>query len=101
VIPFESVYVANNKTDTANTINTALAHGYSIVLQPGIFLLDEPLHITVKDTVILGMGLATLVPTTGKSAINVLNVDGVRIAGVLLQAGRITSLNLLNIGSLD
>jgi len=64
-------------------------------------LLTDTLHVTVKDTVILGLGLATLVPTTGKTAINVVNVDGVRIAGILLQASRITTLNLLNIGSRD
>ena len=37
------------------------------------------------------MGLATLIPTTGKAAIEVANVDGVKISGVLLQAGSVKS----------
>jgi hypothetical protein len=35
------------------------------------------------------MGLATLIPTNGTSAIDVSDVEGVRIAGVLLEAGSV------------
>lgn len=40
-----------------------------------------------KNTVVFGMGLATLISTSGNSCIEVANVNGVRISGVLLQAG--------------
>ena len=39
------------------------------------------------NTVVLGLGMATLISANGKPAIQVSNVDGVRIAGILLQAG--------------
>ena len=41
------------------------------------------------------MGLATLIPTSGKAAIEVANVDGVKISGVLLQAGTVRSQALI------
>lgn len=50
------------------------------------------------NTVVLGMGIATLIPTNGTAAIEVANVDGVRIAGVLLEAGFGASDSLLQIG---
>ena len=39
------------------------------------------------NTVVLGVGLATLISTTGKPVIQVGNVDGVKVSGLLLQAG--------------
>lgn len=41
------------------------------------------------------MGLATLIPTNGTPAIEVGNVDGVRVAGLLLEAGPKNSQALL------
>lgn len=41
------------------------------------------------------MGIATLIPTNGTPAITVGNVDGVRVAGVLLEAGAKNSQSLL------
>lgn len=41
------------------------------------------------------MGLATLISTTGKPCIEVDNVNGVKIAGLLLQAGDTDSDSLL------
>ena len=51
------------------------------------------------NAVILGLGLATLISTTGKPCIEVGNVDGVRIAGILLQAGETNADSLLKWGS--
>jgi hypothetical protein len=48
--------------------------------------------------VILGMGMATLIPTNGNAAIEVSNVDGVRIAGLLLEAGFGATESLLKFG---
>ena len=98
-VSFEQVYVADNKTDTADTINGKLAAGLHLVLSPGIYSLDAPLQVTTDNQVILGLGLATLVPSKGNSAIEVGDVDGVRVAGVLLQAGATSSPTLLKWGS--
>jgi len=85
-IDFSDVYVANEK-DTAATINAKVAEGLHLLFQPGNYHLEDSIKITKADTVVLGMGLATLIPTNGTAAIEVGNVDGVRVAGLLLEAG--------------
>jgi len=47
------------------------------------------------NAVILGIGLATLISTTGQPCIQVEDVEGVRIAGILFQAGSTKSSSLL------
>ena len=45
------------------------------------------------------MGLANLVSTTGEPCIIIGNVDGVRISGLLLDAGLINSNSLIQWGT--
>lgn len=89
--------MANDK-DTASTLNAKLAQGLHLVLQPGIYQLEESIKVMNANTVILGMGMATLIPTNGNAAIDVANVDGVRIAGLLLEAGSGATDSLLMFG---
>ena len=86
-VGFDQVYVANNKTDTAATINAKLKQGLHLVLTPGIYSLDSALEISHSGTVVLGLGFATLVSASSDAIIEVGDVDGVRVAGILLQAG--------------
>jgi len=86
-VGFESVYVASADVDTADSINAKLADGLDVVLAPGIYNLSSPLQITAANQVLLGLGLATLSPTNGTAVIQVANVPGVRVAGLLIQAG--------------
>lgn len=86
-IPFSEVYVAKNETDTALTINEKIAEGLDIVFSPGIYQLTLAIEVTRPGTVLLGLGLATLVSANGNSCIEVADVEGVRVAGLLLQAG--------------
>jgi len=44
------------------------------------------------------MGMATLIPTNGNAAIEVSNVDGVRVAGLILEAGFGATDSLLTFG---
>ncbi|HZE08375.1 MAG TPA: coagulation factor 5/8 type domain-containing protein, partial [Gemmatimonadaceae bacterium] len=83
---------------SARTMNDALARNKNLIITPGIYHLDAPLHITRANTVVLGLGLATLVPDNGVSAINVDDVDGVTIAGLLIDAGAINSPVLVQVG---
>jgi len=85
-VDFSGVFVAR-ATDSAAAINAKLAAGLHVVLSPGIYYLDAALQMDRPDQVLLGLGMATLVAAKGDAAIRVGNVDGVRIAGVLLQAG--------------
>ena len=86
-VGFDQVYVANNKTDTAATINAKLKQGLHLVLTPGIYSLDSAIEISHSGTVVLGLGFATLVSASSDAIIEVGDVDGVRVAGILLQAG--------------
>lgn len=51
---------------------------------PGNYNLTGSIEVNNANTVILGIGFPTLIPTTGQPAIVVGNVDGVRIGGILL-----------------
>ena len=86
VVPFEHVYVTA-PTDSAATINAKLAAGLHVVFSPAIYHLEEPLRVETAGTVLLGLGLATLVSARQNTLIRVGDVDGVQVAGLLLQAG--------------
>lgn len=87
-ISFDNVYVANNETDTAKTINAALSGGAHVIMAPGIYSLSESINVVMRGQVLMGLGFPTLVSATGNPVISVGNVDSVRIAGpFLLQAG--------------
>ena len=99
VVPFEQVYVARNSSDTSDSINAALAAGLHVVLTPGVYTLMEPLKVNTEGQVVMGLGLATLIPGNGNPLIVVGNVDNVRIAGpLILQAGEKQSPALLQWG---
>lgn len=88
-IPLDDFYVANPDTDTAASINAALADGKHLLLTPGQYLLEEPLVIDWDDTVVLGMGYATLKigDANAEGAVKVGDVGGVRLANLLIDAG--------------
>lgn len=79
-------------------MNAALAAGLNLLITPGVYHLDQPLHVTHSDTVVLGLGIATLVPDGGITAVDVDDVDGVKIAGLLIDAGTTSSATLMRIG---
>jgi len=64
-VDFSAVYVANNRTDTAKSINAKLSTGLHVVMAPGIYNLEASLELTHSGQVLLGLGIATLVPTAG------------------------------------
>ena len=98
-ISLDQFYVAKSGTDTAATINAALSQGKHLLLTPGIYDLDDTIKVTQANTVVLGMGFATLHPTTGKTALSVADVDGVTVAHLLIDAGETNSPTLLEIGA--
>ena len=85
-VRFEDVYVTH-PSDSSATINTKLAAGLHIVFTPAIYNLDQPLIVNSSGQILLGLGLATLVSAAQNVVISIGDVDGVRIAGVILQAG--------------
>ncbi|MFJ6567881.1 RICIN domain-containing protein [Streptomyces sp. NPDC091292] len=83
---------------TATDINGALAQGKNLLFTPGVYHLNQTLNVNRADTVVLGLGLATLIPDNGITAMNVADVDGVKLAGLLIDAGTTNSQTLMNVG---
>ncbi|MEU7882192.1 discoidin domain-containing protein [Microbispora bryophytorum] len=96
-IPLTQFYVAK-PSDSAATLNQALGQGLNLLFTPGVYHLNQTLNVTRADTVVLGLGYATLIPDNGVVAMNVADVDGVKIAGLLLDAGTVNSPVLLRVG---
>ena len=84
-IDFSQVYVSDPR-DTASILN-AIAAGLNVVLSPAIYDLDEPLRLNTEGQILLGLGLATLRPTKANVVVEVGDVAGVRVAGIIVQAG--------------
>jgi hypothetical protein len=97
-IPIEDFFVAR-PSDSAVTINAALASGRDLLLTPGVYHLDRSLVVRRPDTVVLGLGFPTLVPTGGVTAMRVADVRGVKLSGILFDAGPVNSPALLQVGS--
>ncbi|GHA27158.1 RICIN domain-containing protein [Streptomyces purpurascens] len=83
---------------TAAQLNEALAAGKNLLVTPGVYHLDQTLRVTRPNTVVLGLGLATLIPDNGITAMTVADVDGVALAGLLVDAGTTNSAQLLEMG---
>ncbi len=96
-LPLSRFYVARPGV-TAATLNQALAQGLHLLLTPGIYHLDQPVRVERAGTVVLGLGYATLIPDNGVTALRTADVDGVRLAGFLVDAGPVNSATLLEIG---
>ncbi len=91
-------YIAT-PADTAATINAALASGKHLLLTPGVYHLDSPIQVNNPGTVVMGLGLPSLLPTGSNPALTVADVDGVTLSGFLLDAGPTSAPTLLQVGS--
>ncbi|MCG3754563.1 hypothetical protein [Amycolatopsis sp. Poz14] len=84
--------------DTAESINSSLDAGCNLFFTPGAYHLDQTLNVTRPGTTVLGIGYPTLVPDNGVDAMHVSDVDGVRVKGLLFDAGTQNSQALLTVG---
>ncbi|MFJ7631369.1 RICIN domain-containing protein [Streptomyces sp. NPDC097595] len=96
-LPLDDFYIAKPGASAAD-MNAALAAGKNLLVTPGVYHLNQTLNVTRPDTVVLGMGLATLIPDNGITALTTADVDGIKIAGVLVDAGTTNSQTLMRIG---
>ncbi|MET7413252.1 coagulation factor 5/8 type domain-containing protein [Streptomyces rubiginosohelvolus] len=96
-IPLDQFYVVKEGADAA-TINAAVEQGLHLLFTPGVYHIDETITINRADTVALGLGLATIIPDNGVTAIKVGDVDGVKLAGLLVDAGPVNSETLIEVG---
>ena len=97
-IPLSDFYVAK-PTDSAERLDKALDKGKNLLITPGVYGIDRSLDVKRANTVVLGLGLATLTAEKGSTPIRVADVAGVDIAGLTIDAGAKNSKVLMQIGS--
>jgi hypothetical protein len=97
-LPLSSFFIANPATPVP-VINLALALGKNLVLTPGVYNLSQPIVVSHPDTVVLGQGFATLVPQRGNAALVVVPNTGVKISGLIVDAGPVNSRVLVSVGT--
>ena len=97
-IPLSEFYVARPDLDTAATINAQLARGKNLLFTPGVYELTDTIRVRRANTVVLGIGFATIRANNGITAMTVADVDGVILAGLLFDAGEANSPVLLEVG---
>ncbi|HWZ50461.1 MAG TPA: hypothetical protein VNW54_03255 [Granulicella sp.] len=97
-IPLSRFYIARPDVDTASTLNAQLAKGKDLLFTPGIYELADALRVTRPNTVVMGLGFATLKPNNGTAAMTTADVDGLIISGLLFDAGVSNSPVLLEVG---
>ncbi|MBV8968171.1 MAG: adenylyl cyclase [Verrucomicrobia bacterium] len=97
-IPITDFFIAK-PTDSVQKINSALAQGQNLIFTPGIYQLDRTIKVKRPDTVVLGLGFPTLVPNNGVAAMSIADVVGVKLAGLLFDAGTVNSPVLLQVGT--
>jgi hypothetical protein len=99
-LPLSQFYIAK-PTDSTDTLNDALAHGKNLILTPGVYKVTEAIHVTRPNTIIMGMGLATVTPINGTAAIEVDDVPGVSISALTVDANTTNSDVLVQVGTRD
>jgi hypothetical protein len=96
-IPSSRFFVASPSTPVP-AINAALTRGKDLILTPGVYDLDQPIQVSRPDTVVIGLGFATLVPQDGNAAMTVAANTGVKLSGLIVDAGPVNSPVLLSVG---
>ncbi|HET9896081.1 MAG TPA: discoidin domain-containing protein [Streptosporangiaceae bacterium] len=97
-LSLNTFYVAT-PSSTVATINAALAAGDNLIFTPGVYSINSTINVTKADTKIIGLGFPTLVPTAGNITMNVADVNGVNISGIIFDAGTTSSSALLQVGT--
>ena len=97
-IPLGDFFVAKPSTPVKE-INSQLARGKNLLLTPGVYDVDRTIEVKRADTVVLGLGHATLTSVGGATPMEVKDVPGVVVAGVTIDAGTVESPALLRVGS--
>ena len=97
-LPIRRFFIADPRTPLF-VINAALALGQNLILTPGIYKLRGTIEVTRPDTVVLGLGFPTLIPQHGNVAMQTADVPGIKLSGMMFDAGPVDSPALLVVGA--
>ena len=87
ILDLDEFFVAR-EGDSAELINAHLAGGRNLILSPGLYKAEVPIFVGLADTVVLGIGMATIGPHRGniEGALMVSDVPGVTVASLTIDA---------------
>jgi hypothetical protein len=97
-LPIESFFIAK-PSDSMQSINNALSRGKNLIFTPGVYDVDKTIKVKRPDTIVLGLGMATLTAQDGVVPMTVADVKGVEVSGLIFDAGAETSPALLVFGN--
>jgi hypothetical protein len=97
-IPIAQFFIAK-PGDSVQAINNALSMGMNLIFTPGVYNVDKTIKVKRADTIVLGLGMATLEAQNGVIPMTVADVPGVEISGLIFDAGPVNSPFLLQVGS--
>jgi hypothetical protein len=97
-LPISRFFVADPTTPESQ-INAALGSGRNLILTPGVYELAHPISVVRPDTIVLGLGFATLIPEDGDAAMRTADVPGIKLSGMIFDAGPQNSPALLELGN--
>jgi hypothetical protein len=95
-IPLRDFFVAR-PSDSVQEINAQLARGRNLLFTPGVYDVGRSIRVKRPDTVVLGLGVATLTARNGAVPMIVSDARGVDVAGLMFDAGPSESPALLQI----
>lgn len=96
-VSIDDFYIAK-PGDSAKTINSQLARGKNLLFTPGVYSISSTLSVKRANTVVLGMGQATLTSANGATPMEIADVSGVVVAGLTFDAGAKEADSLLVVG---
>jgi hypothetical protein len=97
-LPIESFFIAK-PSDSVQAINNALSEGKNLIFTPGVYDIDKTIKVKRADTIVLGLGMATLEAQNGVVPMTVADVPGIDVSGLIFDAGPVNSPFLLQVGS--
>ncbi|RXZ84047.1 hypothetical protein EBB07_02845 [Paenibacillaceae bacterium] len=86
-LPINTFYIAHPDQSRAADINKALSDGKNVLFTPGFYYLDETIHVNNPETVVMGLGYASLIPTKAQETMIVQDVEGAIISSLFFIAG--------------
>lgn len=96
-VPLSRFYVTR-PGDSPKTLDRALARGKHLLVTPGTYQVDRTVRVRRPGTVVLGLGLPALSAQKGATVLDVADVDGVTLAGLMVDAGPVNSEVLIRVG---
>jgi len=94
-----SKFAVVRPSDPVALINLQLLLGRNLLLLPGVYDVAHSIAVRRANTVVLGLGHATLTASRGATPLTIGDVPGVVVAGVTIDAGPVNSPVLLKVGT--